>query len=176
THELMAAYWSTADAASSSDRRGSEFWPADLDKPVVSAEPVQEFWPEGGAVSRGPAVSKPVAEFARIWRDMPKVVYSKTLDHADWNTTIVRDVVVEDVLALKAKPGNDLALSGSEVIAEFRRHDLIDGYHVYVHPVLIGSGKPLFSPTDDRANLRHVGTRTFGNGVVLLSYERDSAS
>ncbi|PRY46356.1 RibD domain-containing protein [Umezawaea tangerina] len=177
THELMAAYWPTADGTSSSaSDRGAEFWPENLDKPAASAEPVQEFWPEGGAVRRGPTVSKPVAEFARIWRDMPKVVYSKTLQHADWNTTIVRDVVVEEVLALKAKPGSDLALSGADLIAEFRRHDLVDGYHVYVHPVLIGSGKPLFSPTDDRTNLRHLDTRTFGNGVVLLRYERDSAS
>jgi hypothetical protein len=49
-----------------------------------------------------------VAGFARIWRDMPKIVYSRTLTTADWNTTVVREVVAKEVLELKAQPGGDL--------------------------------------------------------------------
>jgi dihydrofolate reductase len=72
----------------------------------VTHELMAEFWPTADA---DPANAGPMAEFARIWRDMPKIVYSRTLERADWNTTIVRDVVVEEVQALKAQPGGDLS-------------------------------------------------------------------
>ena len=61
-------------------------------------------------------------------------------------------------------------IGGSDVAAVFRAHDLIDEYRVYVHPVLIGRGKPMFQPSDGRAELRLTESRRFGNGVVLLRY------
>ncbi|HEY3607860.1 MAG TPA: dihydrofolate reductase family protein [Pseudonocardiaceae bacterium] len=133
----------------------------------VTHELMASFWP---TADQDPASPPQIAEFAGIWRDTPKIVYSRTLAHADWNTTIVRDVVVDDVLALKAQPGGDLSLGGADLAATFMRHDLIDEYRVYVHPVVIGSGKPLFQgvPMD----LRLVEDRAFGNGVVLLRYQR----
>jgi len=126
------------------------------------------FWPTADA---DPSNAGPVAEFSGIWRDMPKIVFSRTLQHADWNTTIVRDVVPEEIRALKAEPGGDLALGGADLGAAFRALGLIDGYRIYVHPVLIGRGKPLFQDTDDMADLQLVESKTFGNGVVLLGYE-----
>lgn len=133
THELMAAFWPTADA--------------------------------------DPTASAPTADFAAIWRDKPKIVYSRTLDRADWNTTIARAVVVDEVMALKTRPGGDLALGGAELAATFMRLGLIDEYRLYIHPVVIGAGRPLFRVPDVRIALRLVETRTFGNGVVLLRYE-----
>lgn len=127
------------------------------------------FWP---TADTDPSSTGPMVEFARIWRDMPKIVFSRTLEHADWNTTVVRDVVVEEIQALKAQPGGDLALGGADLAAAFRRHDLIDEYRLYVHPIVIGQGKPLFQPSDTQTNLRLAETRTFGNGVVLLRYQR----
>jgi dihydrofolate reductase len=103
---------------------------------------------------------------------MPKIVYSTTLERADWNATVVRGVVVEDIMALKAEPGGDLALGGADLAAAFLRHDLIDEYRIYVHPVLVGRGKRLFAASDAKIDLRLVETRTFGNGVVLLRYGR----
>ncbi len=102
---------------------------------------------------------------------MPKIVYSRTLERAGWNTTIVREVVPEEVRALKEQPGGDLVLGGADLARTFRRLDLIDEYRLYVHPVLLGRGRPLFG-SDDTVDLRLTGTRTFGNGVVLLSYAR----
>ncbi|MFD9356021.1 dihydrofolate reductase family protein [Streptomyces sp. NPDC060031] len=135
----------------------------------VMYELMAAFWPTADA---GPAVSTPVAEFAGIWRSMPKYVYSRTLEHADWNSTVVRDVVPAEVAALKAAPGGDLVLSGADLAASFLRHDLVDAYRIYVHPVRIGRGRPLFPPVAAPAPLRLEGTRSFTNGVVQLRYAR----
>jgi dihydrofolate reductase len=135
----------------------------------VTYEMMAEFWP---TADTDPSSTAPMVEFARIWRDMPKIVYSRTLERADWNTTVVRDVVPEEVMELKAQPGGDLALGGADLAAAFMRHDLIDEYRLYVHPVVIGRGKPLFPPSDTRINLELAETRTFSNGVVLLHYRR----
>ena len=135
----------------------------------VTYELMAGFWPTADA---DPSSTGPMVEFAGIWRDMPKIVFSRTLERADWNTTIMRDVVPEEIMALKAQPGGDLALGGADLAAAFMRHDLIDEYRLYVHPVLIGRGKPLFRPSDAKTDLRLAETRAFGNGVVLLHYRR----
>lgn len=139
----------------------------------VTYELMAGFWPTADA---DPSSAGPVAEFAGIWRDMPKVVFSRTLERADWNTTIRREVDVDEIKALKAQPGGDLVLGGADLAASFMRHDLIDEYRVYIHPVLIGRGKPLFPASDARTGLRLAETRTFGNGVVLLRHERPAAA
>ncbi|WP_330241344.1 dihydrofolate reductase family protein [Streptomyces sp. NBC_00525] len=136
----------------------------------VTHQLMADFWP---TADRDPANAGTVAEFAGIWRDTPKYVYSRTLERADWNTTIVREVVPEEVRALKEQPGGDLALGGAGLAASFAALDLIDEYRVYVHPVLIGRGKPMFPTEESRTALRLLGTRTFGSGVVELRYERD---
>jgi dihydrofolate reductase len=135
----------------------------------VTYELMDSVWPTFDA---DPSNTGPMVEFARIWRDMPKVVYSRTLEPIGGNTTVVRDVVPEEVEALKARPGGDLSLSGADLAATFMRLDLIDQYRLYVHPVAIGRGKPLFPRSDTRIALRLAETRTFGNGVVLLRYRR----
>jgi dihydrofolate reductase len=133
----------------------------------VTYELMARFWP---TADQDPASTGPMVEFARIWRDMPKLVFSRTLERADWNATVVREVVPEEVRRLKAQPGGDLALGGADLAATFMRHGLIDEYRLYVHPVVLGRGRPLFGP-DARVRLRLTGTRTFGSGVVLLRYQ-----
>src|SRR5256885_6022335 len=135
----------------------------------VTYELMAGFWP---TAETDPSSTVPMVEFARIWRDMPKIVFSRTLERADWNTTVIRDVVAEDIKELKAQPGGDLALGGADLAASFMRLDLIDEYRLYVHPVVIGRGKPLFQASDTKISLHLVDTRTFGNGVVLLRYQR----
>jgi dihydrofolate reductase len=66
----------------------------------VTHEPMAGFWP---TADQDPGSTAEVAEFAAIWRDIPKFVYSRTLERADWNTTIVRDVVPDEVRALKER-------------------------------------------------------------------------
>ncbi|HXO18991.1 MAG TPA: dihydrofolate reductase family protein [Thermoanaerobaculia bacterium] len=135
----------------------------------VMYELMAGIWP---TADKDPASTQPMVEFARIWLNMPKIVYSRTLERADWNTTVVRDVVAEEVMELKAQPGGDMVLGGADIAAAFLQQDLIDEYRIYVHPVLIRRGKPLFQPSDAKINLQLAETRTFGNGVVLLRYQR----
>ena len=133
----------------------------------VTYELMAGYWP---TADEDPASARPEVEFAKIWREMPKVVYSRTLTEAAWNTRIVHEVVPQEVRALAAASPGDLALGGAKLAAAFRRHRLVDEYRLYVHPVAIGAGTPLFDPADGPLPLELTGTRTFGNGVVQLRY------
>ena len=135
----------------------------------VTYELMAGVWPTAEA---DPGSTPAMKEFARIWLDMPKVVYSRTLTSAGWNTTIARDVVRGEVEELKLRARGDLVVGGGDLGAAFMGQDLIDEFRIYVHPIRIGEGKRLFPPSEEKVPLRLSETRTFGNGVVLLRYER----
>lgn len=134
----------------------------------VMYELMARYWP---TADQDPDAPWWVAEYARIWREMPKLVYSRTLRQVGWNAAIVPEVVPEDVRRLKEEPGADLALGGADLAVAFRRHGLIDEYRLYVQPVVIGSGKPLFPRGTARADFRLLESRRFSNGVELLRYQ-----
>lgn len=135
-------------------------------------ELMEAFWP---TADQDPDNTGPMVEFAGIWRATPKIVYSRTLETVGDNATIVREVVPDDVRALRAEPGGDMAIGGPVLARTFMEHDLIDEYRLYIHPVILGRGRPLFTPSDQPVGLRLVETRAFGNGVVLLRYQRPLA-
>lgn len=135
----------------------------------VTYELMAGYWPTAG---EDPAATPVEKEFAQIWVDMPKIAFSRTLDeHARWNTVVWRDVDRDEIEALKERTEGDLVVGGPNLAASFAALDLVDEYRIYVHPVLIGRGRPLFPTTDARTALRLVGTHTFGSGVVQLRYE-----
>lgn len=135
-------------------------------------ELMEAFWPTADEDPDSPA---PMVEFAGIWRATPKIVYSRTLEAVGDNATIVREVAPDEVRALQAGPGGDMVIGGPDLARTFMEHDLIDEYRFYIHPVMIGRGTPLFTPSDRTVDLRLAETRTFGNGVTLLRYERLAA-
>ncbi len=135
----------------------------------VSHELMAGYWP---TADEDPDASPRVAEYAGIYRRMPKIVFSRTLDRVGPNATVMRDVVPEEIAALKAEPGGDLVVGGADLAATFMRHDLIDEYRIYVHPVLIGRGRPLFRPSAVMLPLRLAEAKAFSSGVVLLRHER----
>ena len=135
----------------------------------VTYELMAEYWP---TADQDPTSTPTEVEFAGIWRRMRKIVFSRTLEHADWNTTIVREVVPAEIEALKQGDGGDLVLGGADIAVPFMEHDLIDEYRVYVHPIVLGSGRPMFHPLTKRLELTLNDSRTFSNGVVLLRYDR----
>jgi dihydrofolate reductase len=116
-----------------------------------------------------------VIEYARIWKNMPKIVISKTLKKVGWNSRLVRENIADEVNKLKEQPGKYMSVAGAEIASTFMQLGLIDEYWLYMHPVVLGGGKPMFRPLEDRINLQLVDTHTFGSGVVLLRYQRADA-
>ncbi|GIJ49020.1 riboflavin biosynthesis protein RibD [Virgisporangium aliadipatigenens] len=111
--------------------------------------------------------------FAPIWRSTPKVVFSNTLEKADWDTTVVGGDIAAAVRAMKAEPGRDLLLNGgSQVAVELGAHGLIDDYQVFVHPVMLSGGTPLFPGGFDRLNLNLQGSQVLDGQVVLTRYTK----
>jgi len=133
----------------------------------VTWELMADYWP---TADEDPAAPAPIREFAGIWRDKSKYVFSKTLQEAGWGTTIVRDVVPGEIADLKASANGDLVVGGANLVETFMALDLVDEYRLYIHPVAIGVGSRFFPP-DFKAQLRLAETRTFGNGVVMLRYD-----
>jgi dihydrofolate reductase len=111
-------------------------------------------------------------EYARIWQRIPKIVFSKTLQHVGENARLVRDNIAEEVSALKAQSGKDMVVCCAGLAASFMRLDLIDEYRLVVHPVVLGGGKPMFPALDRIIRLRLIETRRFESAVVLLRYQR----
>ncbi|WP_327580602.1 dihydrofolate reductase family protein [Nonomuraea sp. NBC_00507] len=130
---------------------------------------MSSFWPDAESMSDHPHDLK----FAPIWRRTPKVVFSSTLKEAGWNTRIVSGNLSEEVAELKRQANQDLLLNGgSQLASALTELRLIDEYHIMVHPVVLGGGKPVFPPLKDRVDLRLVDSRTFDARTVLLRYER----
>jgi dihydrofolate reductase len=119
-----------------------------------------------------PSVPEHELEFARIWKETPKIVFSKTLEKVEGNARLVRDSVAEEVARLKGQPGKDLAVGGAGLASTFMKLGLIDEYRLFVSPVALGGGTPYFPTLDERINLELVETRTFGSRVVHVRYQR----
>ena len=119
-----------------------------------------------------PSAPEHVLEFARIWKELPKVVFSKTLEKVEGNASLARDGVAEEVARLKERPGKDLAVGGAGLASACTELGLIDEYRMFVSPVLLGGGTPYFPALDGRINLELVETRTFGSRVVYVRYGR----
>ena len=123
-------------------------------------------------VERSPSAGEPELEFAGIWKALPKIVFSGTLEKVEGNARLATDGVAEEVARLKAQPGKDLAVGGAGLASAFAEMGLIDEYRLFVSPVVLGGGTPYFPALDERIELELVETRTFGSRVVYLRYRR----
>jgi dihydrofolate reductase len=125
-----------------------------------------------------PRVTDPQDAIARALNTLPKYVASTTLKSAEWhNTTVLRGDVVEAVRALKREEGTgELQVHGSPGLAQtLIVNDLVDEYRLWVHPVVLGSGKRLFGTGAVPAALKLTATQTTSTGVVVHTYERAGA-
>jgi len=103
---------------------------------------------------------------------MPKYVPTTTLQEAEWNATLIKDNVVEEVTRLKQESGQDILIFGSvELIHSLMQEDLIDEYRLMVFPIVVGNGKRLFHGESQQKAFKLVQSQTFGSGVVVLTYE-----
>ena len=119
-----------------------------------------------------PSAAEYELEFARIWKDLPKIVFSTTLEKVEGNARLVRDGVAEEVAKLKEQSGKDMAVGGAGLASTLIELSLVDEYRLFVSPVVLGGGTPYFPALDERINLELVETRTFGSRVVHLRYRR----
>jgi dihydrofolate reductase len=109
-------------------------------------------------------------EFAEIWQAAEKVVYSKTLEApSSARTRIERDFDPEGVRRLKAAAEHDISVGGPDLASQAIRAGLVDEYHLFVAPIVVGGGKRTL-PDDVRVELELLDERRFGNGMVYLRY------
>jgi dihydrofolate reductase len=125
------------------------------------------YWP---TVEGNPDSSPNHVRYAQIWMPMPKLVLSSTLTDPDYNTRVG---TLDDVAALREGDGWHVFFGGPATAAELMGRDLIDEYRLFVHPVALGDGAPLFGGLSERLGLRLTGARTFDDTVVALEYARD---
>jgi dihydrofolate reductase len=112
-------------------------------------------------------------EFARIWKAIPKVVFSTTLEQVQGNARLASDDVAGEVARLREAPGEGvISVAGAGLASTLIKLDLIDEYRLFVIPVVLGRGTPYFPPLDRAIELELLETRTFGSRVVYLRNRR----
>ncbi len=131
-------------------------------------EAMSSHWP---TADQQPGALPEHIEFARRWRDMPKVVFSSTPQAVDWNARLVTGDAVTEITRLKAEDGGRMDIAGATLAAAAMRAGLIDEYVLATAPVLVGGGTPFFTALDNWVSLNLVETRVFPGGVVLTRYE-----
>ena len=126
-------------------------------------------------VPNNPEASEAQKTIGEQFNVMKKVVFSKSLERADWEgTTVLRDIVPEEVQKLKEKSEKGIRLDGSaSIVQQLTKLGLIDEYQLFVHPVVLGSGKPLFK---ERVDLELVSSEQLKSGVMLLTYQLAAGS
>lgn len=136
----------------------------------VTYESFAGSWPK---VPDNPSASEGEKIYARKLNAMRKVVISRTLSTVEWNnSTLLRETMPGEIEQLKQQPGRDIVIYGSaSIVQTLTNLGLIDEYQLLVHPVILGSGKPLFTGLNAKQNLKLIETKTFPTGVVLLRYQ-----
>ncbi len=132
-------------------------------------ELMQSYWPTADTQSNLAFEQ----EFSRIWKQIPKIVFSRTLERVEGNARLARGDAIEEVTRLKEQPGRDIEVGGAELAAALMRAGLVDEYRIYVQPVILGAGTPMFPTSDKLTRLRLVENHAFTAGVVFLRYEVD---
>jgi dihydrofolate reductase len=153
--EELFAWWLDQEKAISALLYGRGLW-----------ETMSSYWPTG---DQQPGATPAQVEFARNWRDTPKVVFSSTLDEVDGARLVKGDAVAE-IARLKAGDGGPMRVGGATLAGAAMRAGLVDEYTIVTHPVLVGGGAPFFAPLDGWVELDLVETRTFPGGVALARY------
>ena len=152
TYQNFASYWPTAASSVTGTMKNSDG--------VDFAVPT--------------SVSNTHDQVARKMNAYRKIVFSKTLDMVQWNNAVlVREVDPKEIAGMKEQPGkNMLVLGSAELVWSLMKSGLIDEYRVWVNPIILGRGKPLFGTLNDRRKLKLIETKTFGSGLIELHYEQ----
>ena len=132
----------------------------------ITYELMKSYWPTPAAIKDDPVVAEQM-------NNLPKVVFSRTLDKASWsNTKLVKRDPASEIRKMKQESGKDMVIFGSgTIVSQLAQERLIDEYQIVVVPVVIGKGRTMFDGIKEKLTLKPTKTRTFGNGNVLMCYE-----
>jgi dihydrofolate reductase len=132
----------------------------------ITYELMASYWPTPHAHENNPIV-------AERMNNLPKVVFSRTMDKAAWNNTrLVKDGMAAEIRKMKAEAGYDMVIMGSgSIVAQLAREGLVDEYQIVVNPIVLGQGRTLFDGIEENLNLKLIQTHSFVNGKVFLRYE-----
>src|SRR6478672_1044399 len=138
----------------------------------VTYEMMENYWPNAG---NEPTASKHDIDHSKWYKKAHKVVLSKTMKGADLpNTTIISDNLTDRINEIKRQEGSEILLFGSPTATHsLIQLNLIDGYWLFVNPIILGQGIPLFVDIKDKIKLKLLTTRPFTSGVTELNYTVD---
>jgi len=132
----------------------------------ITYELMASFWPTPFAVEKMPVV-------AERMNNLPKVVFSRTLDKASWsNTKLIKGNMVMEIRKMMNESGIDMVIMGSgSIVSQLTQERLIDEYQIVVIPVVLGKGRTMFEGIKERLALKLTKSQTFANGNILLCYK-----
>ncbi|POY39100.1 dihydrofolate reductase [Solitalea longa] len=130
---------------------------------------LMQFWQ---TLIKKPSGEKSMDDFAVAIDKTPKIVFSYTLKNTEWDSArLANRPIEEEVLELKQQSGKDIFVGSRSLIIQLMKFNLIDELQLCIHPVVAGSGLPLFENINDRTILKLINTKTFGGGAIVLYYE-----
>jgi dihydrofolate reductase len=136
----------------------------------VTYQLMESYWP---TIVAQPTGNQPTDDFAVLIDDIHKFVYSRTLDHVDWqNTTLKKAIDVDEINALKQQPAKDIYVGSPSMIVALSNLGLVDEYQICIHPVMAGKGLLLFKNGNQHIHLSLEKTKTLGGGQVVMYYQR----
>ena len=162
----------------------------DVDTILLGRKTYQMFasnWPNAATSPTGTMKNSDGAEFAmptslsnahdevaHKMNPYHKLVFSKTLEKVDWsNSILLKQIYPKEIIRMKQQPGKNMVVLGSaELASVLMKFGLIDEYRVWLNPIILGKGKPLFPELNERHKLRLVEMKTFSSGLIALFYER----
>lgn len=118
------------------------------------------YWPSAGG------------ELARFMNETPKLIFSRTLQELEWNSSLRKTINPVEISQLKQQPGKDLVIfGGADLAAAFIENNLIDEYQLIINPVVLGNGTPLFKNLSQQRSFKLKKTKVFNCGNILLHYQ-----
>jgi len=132
----------------------------------ITYELMVGFWPTPLALQQMPDVAEQM-------NSLPKVVFSRTLEHVSWNNTrLVKNDLSGEIRRMKEAAGEHMVIFGSgSIVSQLAQEGLIDEYQIVVDPVALGKGRTMFENIKEKLSLKLKTAQTFGNGNVLMCYE-----
>jgi dihydrofolate reductase len=139
-----------------------------------AGEGMAVYWPTVASNPESKEVDKWMADKIN---NSPKVVFSRNVIHINWSNVRVANDIIEEVTELKKEPGKDMMIyGGAGIVTSFIKENLIDEYHLFINPVIIGKGKTIYTAVKENTNLKLVNVTQSSTGIVVLRYEPEKTN